>query len=120
MGKAEKYPIPTILFSARMDAKNGSSNGTYFTENIESGILSKCRYCSQGCDPKMRCARCNSAAYCRKMCQKAAWKEGHKVVCTSLPMLNKLSKEECAKCSRPKLKSMCRGCMKACYCGPEC
>lgn len=54
----------------------------------------------------MRCARCKSAHYCGKACQKQHWKDGHKRFCK--PVAARMVKPEPHKCNGCK-KDFCNG-----------
>ncbi|RDX52872.1 hypothetical protein OH76DRAFT_1344360 [Lentinus brumalis] len=45
--------------------------------------LRKCEWCSKSSRELRRCAACNSALYCNRECQKAAWKR-HKTTCKAI------------------------------------
>eukprot|EP00548_Thalassiothrix_antarctica_P007325 CAMPEP_0194138068 /NCGR_PEP_ID=MMETSP0152-20130528/7916_1 /TAXON_ID=1049557 /ORGANISM="Thalassiothrix antarctica, Strain L6-D1" /LENGTH=638 /DNA_ID=CAMNT_0038835377 /DNA_START=73 /DNA_END=1989 /DNA_ORIENTATION=- len=56
--------------------------------------LRECHHCHGVSEKVLMCAACKTAVYCCKLCQKAAWKAGHKHECTRLNTTRKEERQE--------------------------
>ena len=73
-----------------------------------------CAHCGECCWVKKQCSRCRSVVYCSRVCQKDAWKGGHKAVCEERPV-------DCGHCGSPiPARLKCGFCREVYYCGTDC
>lgn len=111
--------LPLVLFWARRAVKNGCEEAMPLLTTTEDIVNKRCQHCNRD-NPQMKCSKCRGASYCDKTCQKAAWKAGHRDVCSSLPVFNVYTGDTCAECGKSSPGFLCQGCEKACYCGESC
>ncbi|KII88509.1 hypothetical protein PLICRDRAFT_110179 [Plicaturopsis crispa FD-325 SS-3] len=57
-----------------------------------------------------QCSACKIVTYCSEKCQKAAWKQGHKMECAMNRRLRELQEEEEAKPQERPRRTHCTGC----------
>lgn len=70
--------------------------------------VGECSHCRQPAEKLLRCAACESAAYCSKRCQKRDWNSGHKKECAAkkLQMQQRLEKRIQSKQTRLQIREL--------------